>query len=132
MVMLVWLFALASGVANACLLKTPGPQAMAARAPAPLTGHAPAGTPAQLGASAGHHDDSDNAEESCLKACDDGAHTVPKVYSSVEHTDPGPAPLVATLWTVSQRVDSGPGRVHSSAIPVLGPPLRVCYSRLTL
>ena len=131
-VLLVWLFALASGVANACLLETSEPHSVAANGVAAPGSQTPAELPARLGADAGHHDESDGAKESCLKACDDGTHTLPKAYAGVDHDDPGPAPLVATLWTGSLHVVSAPRRVDDLAIPIVGPPLRVRYSRLAL
>lgn len=131
-VLLVWLFALASGVANACLLETREPHSVAAKESAAPTSQAPAELPARLGTETGHHDGSNGAKESCLKVCDDGTHTVPKAYSGVDHTDPGPAPLVATLWTGSPHVVSAPRRADDLAIPAVGPPLRVRYSRLAL
>ena len=57
-------------------------------------------------------------------------HTLPKVYSSVDHNDPGPAPLVTTLWTGSPYAVSVPHRVDDLAVPIVGPPLRLRYSRL--
>ena len=132
LVLLVWLFALASSVANACFLETHEPHFLAAKASAPPTGHAPAEVFAQLGSHAGHHDDSDSRKESCLKVCDDGTHTLPKAYSGADHNDPGPAPLVTTLWTGSLQVVSTPRRVDDLAVPILGPPLRLRYSRLAL
>lgn len=131
-VLLVWLFALASSVANACFLQTDRPHSVAAKELAPPTSRAAAELPAQLGTNAGHHDISDSTKESCLKVCDDGTHTLPKAYSVVDHDDPGPAPLVTTLWTGSLHVVSAPRRVHDSAVPVVGPPLRVRFSRLAL
>ena len=132
MVLLVWLFALASSVANACFLEKDEPQSRAAKKSVATTSHAPATLLAQLGTDAGHHDDSDSTKESCLKVCDDGTHTLPKAYSGVDLTDPGPAPLVATLWTASQHVVSAPRRADDLAIPIVGPPLRVRYSRFAL
>ena len=131
-VLLVWLFALASSVANACFLETQEPHSRAAKASAPPTTHAAAEGLAQLGSNVGHHDDSDSSKESCLKVCDDGTHTLPKAYSSVDHNDPGPAPLVTTLWTRSPHVVSAPRRVDDLAVPIVGPPLRLRYSRLAL
>jgi hypothetical protein len=131
-VLLVWLFALASGVANACLLETPELHSKAVNGSAPTTSGAPADRVGHLGASAGHDDDSDSTKESCLKVCDDGTHTLPSAYSSVDHTDPGPAPLVATLWTGSPQVVSALRRLGDLAIPIVGPPFRVRYSRLAL
>ena len=135
-VLLVWLFALASGVANACFLETPEPHSMAAKGSALTTSQAPAELVAQPGAPAGHpaghHDGSDSTKESCLKVCDDGTRTLPNASLGVDQADPGPAPLVATLWTGSPRVVSASGQPDDLAIPIGGPPLRVRYSRLAL
>ena len=131
-VMLVWLFALASGVANACLLETHAPHSRAVKQPAAPTSQATAELLAQLGADAGHHDGSDGTKEACLKVCDDGTRTLPKAYSGVDHVDPGPAPLVATLWTGPPDDVSAPRRLDDLAIPIVGPPFRVRYTRLAL
>ena len=131
-VLLVWLFALASSVANACFLETHEPHSRAAKKSAATISQSPAELLAQIGTDAGHHDDSDGTKESCLKVCDDGTHTLPKAYAGVDHNDPGPAPLVATLWTGSLHLVSAPRRVDDLAVPIVGPPLRVRYSRLAL
>ena len=131
-VLLVWLFALASSVANACFLETYEPHSRAAKKSAATASQAPAALLAQIGTDADHHDDSDSTKESCLKVCDDGTHTLPKQYSGVDHNEPGPAPLVATLWTGSPNVVPAPRRLDDLAIPIVGPPLRVRYSRLAL
>ena len=120
-VLMVWLFALASGVANACLLQT---QQWHSSVPAQLADH--------LGASRGHHGDADNTKESCLKVCDDGTHSLVKAPSDVGHADPGPAPLVTILWTESTLEMSAPRRLDDLATPIAGPPFRVRYSRLAL
>lgn len=131
-VLLVWLFALASSVANACFLESYEPESRAAKNSEASTSQAPAVLHAQMGTDPGHHDDSDGTKESCLKVCDDGTHTVPKAYSGADPNDPGPAPLVVTVWTVSPTVASAPRRVDDLAVPIAGPPLRVRYSRLAL
>ena len=131
-VLLVWLFALASSVANACLLESDQPHSRAAKKSAATTIQAPAGLHAQFGTDEVHHGGSDGTKESCLKVCDDGTHTLPKAYSGVDHNDPGPALLVATLWTGSPNVVSVPRRLDDLAISIVGPPLRVRYSRLAL
>ena len=130
--LLVWLFALASSVANACFLETDKPHSVAAKESTPPASRVAAELPAQVGANAGHHDVSDSTKESCLKVCDDVTHSLPKAYSGLDHNDPGPAPLVTTLWTGSLHVLSAPRRVHDSAVPIAGPPLRVRFSRLVL
>ena len=131
-VLLVWLFALASSVANACLLETHEPHSTAAKNSLAATSQGPAELRTQLGTDAGHHDDSDGSKESCLKVCDDGTRTLPKAYSGVDHNEPGPAPHVATLWTGQPDVVWAPRRVDDLAMPTVGPPLRVRYSRLAL
>ena len=130
--LLVWVFALASGVANACFLEAPRHHSTAMKGSAATANQAPAELVAHQDATAAHHDDADSARQSCLKVCDDGTHSLPKAYSGVDHADPGPATLVTTLWTESTPVVSAPRRVDDLAIPILGPPLRVRYSRLAL
>ncbi len=129
--LLVWVFALASGVANACLLETPGHHSRAVNGAAATAIQAPTEWVAHLHATA-DHDDARSIRQSCLKACDDGTQGLPKAYSGVDHADPGPPALVTTLWTGSMPVVAAPRRVDDLVIPILGPPLRVRYSRLAL
>lgn len=146
-VLLLWLFALASGVANACLLETPGLHssshsnphanlhanlhANAAQAPAHEASHAHPQPPGDRANAAGNSDP-DASKQACLKACDDGTRTAPKAYASVEQVDPGPPPLVTTLWVARAHAAPAPGRLEVLAVPIVGPPLRVRYSRLAL
>lgn len=130
--LVVWVFALASGVANACLLETPEHNYPAVKGSVATINQAPAELMVHLDATAAHHDDADSTKESCLKVCDVGTHSLAKAYSGVDLTDPGPPTLVTTLWTGSIPGVSAPRRVDDPAIPILGPPLRVRYSRLAL
>ena len=123
--LLVGLFALASGVANACLLEKPESHAGAVQRSAAMASHGPAGLVAHSGTTASHHDDSDSTKESCLKACDDGSHTLLNVYSAFDHTDPGPAALFAILWTGSPGVVLATHRPDDRAPPMVGPPFRI-------
>ena len=127
--LLVWVFALVSGVANACFLETPDHHATALQA-AEATIQAPAESADRE--TAGHHDDSDSTKGSCLKVCDDGTHTLPKGYSGVDLTDPGPPPLVTILRIGSRPVVSAPGRLDDLAVAIVGLSIRVRYSRLVL
>ncbi|MBI2749154.1 MAG: hypothetical protein HYX43_07390 [Burkholderiales bacterium] len=130
--MLVWLFALASGMANACLLESPGTHAQTTK-----VGHLEAA--GWLHALAGHSadvddhgDDSDAARESCLKTCDDGSNAQVKLQIGSDLSDPGAAPLIAIGWGSPTRTASmsfGPDHLQP---PIVGPPFRVRYSRLTL
>ena len=131
-VLLVWLFALASSVANACFLETYEPHASAANKSAVTSSQAPAALLAHMGTDAGHGNDSDLTRQPCLKVCNDATHILPKAYAGVDHTDPGPASLIATLWTGAGYVVSLPQRMDDLAIPIVGPPLRVRYARLAL
>ena len=116
-VLLVWLFALASGFANACLLQTP-------------TVHSSA---AGVALSEPSHESFEfGAKEACLKVCDDGSRAVPSAHAAADHTDPGPAPFVTTLWAAAVPSVSTPRRLDLLQVRTEGPPLRVRYSRLAL
>lgn len=130
-VLLVWLFALGSSVANACFLQVDEPHNAAKRL-AVTPSLASAGLLAQLGSDAANHDESDGTSGPCLKVCDESTHTLPKVYSGVGQIDPGPTPLVATLWIGSPNVVTVSRRLDDLVIPTFGPPFRVRYSRLVL
>ena len=131
-VLLVWLFALASGVANACLVETPDLHAQAVTKSVATAGRDAAESAVHPSPSAGQHDDSGDSKESCLRVCDDAAHTLTNAYPDVDHADPGPAPLFATLWIGSPLLVSVSHRPDDWAIPLVGPPFRVRYSRLAL
>ena len=131
----VWLFALASGLANACLLEPHGVHDHGS----PLSHTSDTGT--ALGVAWEHaqglthdHGDSDTglAKESCLKACDDCSQTLLKHASSVDLVDPGLAPVVAAAWAAEVHVTPAPGQTHDFRPPERGPPIRVLFSRLAL
>ena len=130
MVLLVWLFALASGVANACLLEARETHSHAAAAG--FSEAAASGIlPGHTGAVADGIDES-HFKAPCLKVCDDGSRSFPKQDSTVAQTDPGPAPIVLVLWKTAlpviqmlQQMD-----VEQPATPEL--PIRVRFSRLAI
>ena len=135
----VWLFALASGVANACLLEPHGvydhgsPQSHLS-----ASGTTPglAGDHAQGLA----HDDGDSdsdpgprpAKESCLKAYDERSQSLLKHAYNFDFADPGLAPLVAAGWAVEVHLAPASGRPHDFRLPERGPPIRTLLSRLAL
>ena len=129
--LLVWLFAIATGVSNACLLETHEPH-NASQMSAATASHAHVAQVDHAAASAGHDEDAASTKELCLKACDDGTNTLLKAHSGVDHADPDHAPLVATLWTAVPPVVSALRRLDDLAIALFGPPFRVRYSRLLL
>ncbi|MBT9466704.1 hypothetical protein [Hydrogenophaga sp.] len=107
--LMVWVFGVASGVANACLLESPARHISAVQ-----------------------DEHSNTGKGSCLKVCDEGAQALPKACSIVDHVEPGWAPWFATLWTGSSQSASYPGRTIGATVPIVGLPLRVRYSRLAL
>lgn len=129
--LLVWLFALASGMANACLLEAPGkhPHVAAAHSAEPPHTHVTTGHGAAVDDDV---DDQDSSKESCLKACDDGANAQVKFQAGVDLTDPGLAPFVVIAWNAATAVASVSARCEILQVPIVGPPFRTLYSRLTL
>ena len=132
MVLLVWLFALASGVANACLLEARQTHVhVATVASSEAAAHAFAIVPGHAGAVADGVGES-HFKAPCLKVCDDGTRSFPKQDSTVAQNDAGPAPLVQVLWgsvapVVSTRRQMD---VEQSATPEL--PIRLRFSRLAI
>ena len=133
----VWLFALASGVTNACLLEPHGVhdhESSLSHLSAPGT---------TLGLAEDHaqglaRDDGDSdlgprpAKESCLKACDQGSQSLLKHAYNFDFADPGLAPLVAAAWAAEVHLAPASGRPHDFRLPERGPPIRVLFSRLAL
>ena len=130
----VWLFALASGMTNACLLEAPGTHAHAAlHRHAESAHHAASSTDAAIADD--DHDDDDDADspkEACLKACDDGSNAQVKLKASFDLLDPGLAPIVATAWHAATIEISDASRISDLQPSIVGPPFRVRFSRLTL
>ena len=132
LVLLMWLFALASGVANACMLEARGTHAHVVTVGLSETVSAPPVSLGHAGAVAGHDDDSQASKASCLKVCDDGARSVPRQDLTVAQTDSGQAPLVSVLWTAIPPVVSPPSRMDHVQPTAPERPIRVRYSRLAL
>ena len=132
LVLLVWVFALVSGVANACLLEvrgTYGHLTVSAGSEAEATPEVSAG---HAGAVAGHDDDANASRAPCLKACSDVAQSLPKQDLKAAQADPGPAPLFSILWTAATPVVL-PFRRTDPVQPLAPEPsIRVRYSRLAL
>ena len=131
--MLVWAFALVSGMANACLLETGSKHTHTAASHSPDAHHAHADDALAGGAiTVDHDDDADASKESCLKACDDGSNAQIKLQTGVDLTDSGLAPFVVFAWNAATPVASAPSRFDELQVPVVGPPFRLRYPRLTL
>jgi hypothetical protein len=131
--MLVWAFALASGMANACLLATQGQHAHIAAHKHSDAHHAHAHDMVAADAvTVDHDDETDASKKSCLKACDDGSNAQIKLQTGVDLNAPGLAPFVVFAWDATTPVTSVPGGFDELQVPLVGPPFRLRYSRLTL
>ena len=128
----VWMFALASGIANACALEVRGSHTHAMAG----VDHPEVASSAHAAEDAGadsHHDgDSHDSKAPCLKACDEGSVSLLKHSVVPDLTDPGAAFVVAFAWAVSVPVLSARSRAHHLRPLSSGPPLRVRYVRLAL
>ena len=130
MVLLTWLFALASGVANACLFETPTTHAHVvaaasegARVSAVMAGH--------TGAIADDGDESSTAKAACLKVCDESSNALATQLSRAL-ADTGPAPLVKVLKPVAVADRVAPSHTGDPWPATTKLPLRLRYSRLAL
>ena len=130
-VLLVWLFALASGVANACLLEARGTHShVAAAGPDGPAGAVAAG---HAGIAAGHDAAQHAAKAPCLKVCSDGAQSLVTQYAKVAEGESGPPPGAADLWPEAKDPDDlARGSAGDNRAVTAGPPLRVRFSRLAL
>lgn len=133
MVLLVWLFALASGVANACLLEVRQTHSHISTAASFEAVHEHAIGPGHVSAVASHNDGSDTFKASCLKVCDDGSRSLLKLDLTVAQIDPGAALLIAVLWSAVEPIAARNLQKTDDSRPTTAtPPIRVRYSRLAL
>lgn len=135
MMLVVWLFTLASGTVNACLL-----EARVSHSQGTLAVQLPA-TDAVHGIAQNHavgtvHDEYDPAAEpakqSCLKACEEGTLSLLKQPSSLDTPHLVLAHFVSAAWFAERHVSTLFSRANDLRIPEYGPPIRVLYSRLAL
>lgn len=131
--LLVWVFALISGVANACLLEAPGAatHAKTATQPAqPDKKHISLAMQSQTEASSVHADDAHTSKQPCVKVCDDSSRSLPN-KSPAGQIDPGLPVIVAALWSLVEPIrlqyKQPNGTQHATLLP-----LRVLYTRLVL
>ena len=130
-VLLAWVFALASGVANACLLE-PSQNSFYV----PLVVSSGVDSPARLEAlpivGAGHGHALDASHAPCVKVCIDTSQSLPKGQAGVDETHPALSPPVAMLWATAVPAGSLLRRVADRQPVVPELPTRLRYSRLAL
>ena len=129
-VLAVWLFALASGVANACLIQAREMQANGSvSAHSSLAGSGHAISTVHVDAIAQHEPGIEASKSQCLKVCDDGSQSLQKQQAGFDLTHPGLAPLLAVAWSTATPVVSALGLGVFHRPPAPGLPISV---RLTL
>ena len=121
LMLVVWLFVLASGIANACLLEAPDHGGRQSSSESSHNkGHA----------AANGHDSEHDFKAPCLKACDDGSQALQSSYG-MDLVDPGSPLLAAVLWTGPTPV-SAQHRGFDRPPSLIDPPERIIFSRWAL
>ena len=128
----VWTFALAAGIANACALEVRGLHTHAMTGGEHPEVESSALAAVDESADSDHDAHSHRSKTSCLKACDEGSLSLSKHSAVADLTDPGAAFVVASGWAVSAPVLSASSRAHHLWPLSSGPPLRIRYMRLAL
>lgn len=121
LMLVVWLFVLASGIANACLLETPD-----------HGGHQSSseGSHNKGPAAANGHDSERSSKAPCLKACDDGSQAL-QSSDGMDSVEPGSPLLVAVLWTEPTPVPAHHWRFDRPP-SLIDAPERIIFSRWAL
>ena len=133
MMLLVWLFAVASGIVNACGLEARGDHAQVVTSEALGAAHArnaPAGPTPDADDQDG--DELDISKAPCLKVCDDGSQALLKLKTFVDLADRGSSLTDSMLWAVAIPLVSVQGHMDNPPTATSEPPVRVRYSRLAL
>ena len=128
--LLLWLFAISSGIVNACVLEPHGTDAYLAGVQ-PST-HA---TPAAAGhaeALVGHDGPFDDSSAQCLKVCDDSSQALIKLKAFFDQADRGPALADSMFWAAAIPLVSVQHRMDTPPTATSEPPVRVRYCRLAL
>ena len=114
--LLLWLFAVSSGIVNACVLEP----------------HGTAATVGHVETLAGHNGTLDASMAPCLKVCDDSSQALIKLKAFFELADRGPALTDSMLWAAAIQVVSAHRHMDSPASATSEQPVRVRYPRLAL
>jgi hypothetical protein len=118
----VWMFVLASGFANACMLKAHnhgGDQ--------PSSGSSLTSAHVVMAA----HESQQTPNAPCLKACDEGSHAV-QGKKGMDSVDPGSALLAAVIWNKATPLVARHWSGFEAQPSLSDLPERVVYSRWVL
>lgn len=129
----VWLFALAAGMANACLLEPPGPNEHASHVPPARddNDHVSAGNGTTLH-DQHRHGHQDLSKAPCVKVCGDATQSPIQKTSDLAGDLPALPSDSAQCWSVPLAMHDGIGdRADPRRVPP-DPPPRLKYSRLAL
>lgn len=129
--LLVWLFALGSGWANACLPQDGRAHLHGSTDDGFLTAQ-PLVSPSHLGADSDHPENAGAAKGARLKVCYDDSRTIVRLVSSIDLIDVATAPPAAFTWS-ARLVAAAPDSAWLE-LPAPSPslPLRTRFSRLAL
>ena len=133
LVLIAWLFALISGIANACLPE--GAHGVHAHLAADETSphvHAITNRSVQTGAVEDDVDTSPTVKVLCADACEDRTHAVPKRNAPADQPSLAPFAVFAVAWSAHRPPASTVRFDRATHADPFGIPIRVRYSRLTL
>ena len=131
-ILLVWLFAIASGVVNACLLDMRGTHVHGASATQERPILLSSVTDDDSHGLADHTDETSDINTPCLKFCDDETNTTVKEPSSLNLPDVILAKPIAAVWILPTAVALKNYQAQALRSFAAGPPVRLRYSRLAL
>ncbi len=132
MVLLAWLFAMAAGWANACLLQERGTHGHVPSDSGSLTALVPQVSPGHTGVDAVHAENAGPGKSACLKVCDDDGRAIIKLASSADLADMAMTPPVALAWLAPLAAIERSNSWLTLPSPSPGVPLRTRFARLTL
>ena len=131
-VLLLWVFSVAAGIVNACVLDAP-------RASTGHTNEAPASVAVVLSLVASHDrailgsgDDSDGSGAPCLKICDNNSKSLPKPQSATDQIDLTQMPPPSAFWPVAEQTVLVTDQFGRMPPPASAVPIRTHLARLAL
>lgn len=132
MVLLVWLFAVTAGWANACLLQERGTHGHGSSGEGSSAALVVQVSPGHVGVDADHAENAGAGKSACLKVCGDDSQSIIKLAFSVDVTDVAMAPAVALVWLAPSATAQRSNAWLALPAPSSGVPPRTRFARLAL